>query len=114
MSQAREDLARDKELLIRRSELARLQLRRQAHVLRGSLHWKRVARSAVTTSLSRRVALGLVISLAGARRTARLVMFAGRALIAARLARAIYDGARTGFAAHGTPPYRPMPQQRLP
>lgn len=94
MNRTREGLNRDKEILLERSGLARLQLRREAHVLSESLHWKRAVCAAAATPLIGRMALGLVISLAGARRTGHLVMFAGRALIAARVARAIYTLAR--------------------
>ena len=101
MNQTREDLTRDKATLLERSQLARLQLRREARALRDSLHWKRAASAAAFNPVTRRIAVGLVISIIGARRTARVVMFAGRVLIAARLARAIYAGARAGLASGG-------------
>jgi hypothetical protein len=94
MNAAREALAREKEHLLQRSQLARLQLRRETRGLRDALHWKRGAYAAGRNPWTRRIALGVVLSLAGAGRTARIVKFAARALVAARLARALFAAVR--------------------
>ena len=97
MNAHREDLARDREILVHRSQLVRLRLRRETRMLRDSLHWRRAAVAVATAPTARRIALGLVLSLAGAGRTARLVMIAGRIVLLAKLARALFDGVRSAW-----------------
>ena len=82
-----EYLAARKELLLGRSALCRLRLHREAHDLAASLHWTRVAAEAAASPPIRRLALGVAFSAIGLGRIARLVAFAGRALLYAKLAR---------------------------
>ena len=87
-------LASDKEVLLMRSALGRLRLRRETQNLRDSLHWKRAAVAVVTAPAMRRIAFGLAVSLAGLGRTARFLMLAGRVILFAKLARSAIDYAR--------------------
>jgi hypothetical protein len=94
MSARLDSLARDKELLVMRSALCRLRLRRESYQLRASLHWTRAAAAAATAPALRRIAFGLVLSFFGPGRAARVVLFAGRVLVIATLARSAIDYAR--------------------
>ena len=89
-----EPLASEKEMLLMRSALCRLRLRRATHNLRDSLHWKRAAVAVAAVPAIRRIAFGLALSLAGFGRTARMVMLAGRIVLFAKLARSVIDYAR--------------------
>ena len=88
------ELALRREHLVQRSQLARVQLRREARAVRESLQWTRAAATAARTPAVRRVALGMALSLLGAGRAARIIKVVGRVLIAAQLARAVLGGAR--------------------
>jgi hypothetical protein len=87
-------LASDKEVLLMRSALCRLQLRRGVQDLRDSLRWKRAAVAVATTPAMRRIVFGLAVSLAGLGRTAKMVMLAGRIVLVAKLAGSLIDYAR--------------------
>lgn len=89
MSARLEDLAQEKDLLITRSSLYRLRLRRATNEVRNALHWKRMALTAAAAVDVRRLAFGVVLSLAGLRLGSRAVQLAGRALVAAKLARSL-------------------------
>ena len=82
-----EHLANEKELLLGRSALCRLRLHRETRDLVASLQWTQVAAGAVASPPIRRLALGLAFSAIGLGRMARLVAFAGRALLYAKLVR---------------------------
>jgi len=113
MSARLEVLAREKELLLMRSALCRLQLRRRANDVRASLPWNRAALAVATAPAFGRLALGLVLSLAGVGRTARFVALAGRVILLAKLAGPVIAIARR-FA---TPPLRtgvPSPSPAAP
>ena len=86
MSAALEALARDKQLLIARSTLCRLQLHRHSLDLRRSLTWSNAATAVVAAPALRRIGFGLVASLAGLDRIARFIRLADRIVQIARLA----------------------------
>ena len=94
MSAQPDDLVPEKELLLMRSALCRLRLRRATHDLRSSLPWKRVALAAATAPAVRPIAFGIVLSLVGLRRVARGVIIASRIVFFAKLAGSLIDYAR--------------------
>jgi hypothetical protein len=94
-----EELAHEKELLLARSALCRLRLRRATHEVRGSLDWKRAVFTAAATPTARRIGFGLVLSLVGLRMGTRAVGLATRILVAAKLARSVIGYARRRNAA---------------
>ena len=94
-------LARDKEILLARSALSRLHLRRDLHSLRESLQWKRAAVAAATSPAARRIALGLAVACLGLSRTARVVAVAGGIVLLAKLAVATVGARHVRFAAPG-------------
>ena len=96
MSARLEVLAREKELLLMRSALCRLQLRRRANDARASLPWNRAAIAVATAPAIGRLALGIALSVAGIGRTTRMVMLAGRIVLLAKLAGPVIAYAR-GF-----------------
>lgn len=98
MNDTLEELARDKRSLLRRSAESRLQLRRDIRGVRESMPWKRAAVAAAGVPALRRVALGAAISLIGAGRSARILIYAGRVLLLAKLAHALFIGARNAVA----------------
>jgi hypothetical protein len=87
MNARSESLALEKQALLMRSALCRLRLRRETHMLRAQLSWKRALAATVAAPEVREVAFGLAISLAGLGRTARVLMLATRALFIAKLVR---------------------------
>jgi hypothetical protein len=89
MSARLEALALERELLVARSALDRLRLRRGSQVLRDSLSWQGIAVTAATTRPARRLAFDLALSFVGVRRATRAVLLASRALSFARLVRAL-------------------------
>ena len=94
MNPRREALAREKEILLMRSALCRLRLRREIHMLRAEASWKRALVISAATPAVREVAFGLAVSLVGIRRSARLLMLATRVVFIAKLARAAIGLAR--------------------
>jgi hypothetical protein len=104
MSARLEILAREKELLLMRSALCRLQLRRRANDARASLPWNRAALAVAAAPTIGRLALGLVLSLAGVGRATRMVMLAGRVVLLAKLAGPVIAYARRA----ATPPARSL------
>jgi hypothetical protein len=89
MSARAEALALERELLVARSALDRLRLRRGSQVLRDSLSWRSAAVAAAATPPARRLAFDLAVSFVGVRRAARAIVLASRALSLARLVRAL-------------------------
>ena len=94
MSARAEALALERELLVARSALDRLRLRRGSQVLRDSLSWRSAAVTAAAALPARRLAFDLALSFVGVRRAARAVVLASRALSLARLVRALADPMR--------------------
>jgi hypothetical protein len=86
MSSGLPAIAHDKELLLMRSALCRLRLRRASRELRSSLHWRRAAGAAAAPAV-RRIAFGLALSLVGLGRAARMILLASRVLLVAGIAR---------------------------
>ena len=85
MSRPSDEFALRKELVVARSSLARLRLRHDAALLRESLTPARVGASVAQSPAGRTAAFLVAVELAGPARIARLLAFAGRALVAARL-----------------------------
>jgi hypothetical protein len=88
------DLALQREHLVQRSQLMRVQLRREARVMRESLQWTRAAATVAGTPVVRRIALGMALSLLGAGRAARVIKTVGRVVLAVQLARTLLASAR--------------------
>jgi len=80
-------LERERHLLVARSSLARLRLRRDAHRLRRPFRLLPLAASCVRGPAIRGAALGLALSLFGTKRVARAVGLASSVLFLLRLAR---------------------------
>jgi hypothetical protein len=101
-----ESLALEKQVLLDRSALCRLRLRRDTEVLRRSLEWKRasVAVAIVAAPAARALLWSVALSFLGAGRVTRMLMLAGRVVLVARLARAAIDYARRPVAASSYPP----------
>ena len=90
MSDRLEVLALERQLLVARSRLCRLRLRSRSQALRDSLSWRKAA-----TPAAGRLAFDLAFFLVGARRAARAIVFASRALSAARIVQALVGYARS-------------------
>jgi hypothetical protein len=86
--------AGEKEILLARTAQCRMRLHGEAQDLRDSLNWKRAVIAAATAPSARRIAFGLALSLAGLGRATRMVMFAGRVVLFARIAGSAIDLAR--------------------
>lgn len=93
MSARLEALAVEKEMLLMRSALCRLRLRRATHEVRASLDWKRAALGTARSWSVHPVVFGLALSIVGAGRAARWLKLAGRIVILAKLARVVTAGA---------------------
>jgi hypothetical protein len=89
MSARLEALALERELLVARSALDRLRLRRGSQVLRDSLSWQGIAVTAAKAPPARRLAFDLALSFVGVRRATRALALASRALSLARFLRAL-------------------------
>ena len=94
MSTRLEALAGEKSLLLARSALCRLRLRRATHELRVSLSWRRASIAAATASVMPPIAFGLALSFVGFGRAARLLKLAARIVVVAKLARLAIGVAR--------------------
>jgi hypothetical protein len=95
MNSTVEHVADEKELLLARSALCRARLHCETRALAASLQWTHVAAEAAGSPPIRRLALGLAFSAVGIGRIARLVAFAGRALLYAKLVRSAIGYARS-------------------
>jgi len=80
-------LALERQLLLTRSALCRLRLRRATHELRVTLDWKRASVAAASVTAIRPIAFGLALWFIGAGRTGRVLKFAARVIVLAKLAR---------------------------
>jgi hypothetical protein len=90
MSALLERLAAEKLALVERCAVQRLQLRHDRRRLRESLPWKRTLSAAATQPAIQRIAIGLALAVLGTGRLGRLAALAGRALLLARAARAVF------------------------
>jgi hypothetical protein len=106
MSARLEALALERELLVARSALGRLRLRRGSQALRDSLSWQGLAVTAAATPPARRLAFDLALSFVGVRRAASAIVLASRALSLARLVRALAGPMRLPASAIGAVPNR--------
>jgi hypothetical protein len=80
-------LERERHALVARSSLARLRMRRDAHRLCRPFHLGPLVAAASRAPAIRGAALGLALSLFGAKRVARAVGIASSILLLVRLAR---------------------------
>ncbi len=103
MSDRLEVLAQERQLLVARSRLCRLRLQSRSQALRDSLSWRKAAVAAAATPAAGRLAFDLAFSIVGARRAARAIVFANRALSAARIVQALAGYARIPAAAPRSP-----------
>jgi hypothetical protein len=87
-------LALQKEVLLARSALCRLKIRRDALQLREGLTIARAGSALAGSAPLREIALGLAARGFGGGRIARFIALAGRAVVIARLALALYRSAR--------------------
>ena len=87
MSVRTEALERERHMLVSRSSLVRLRMRRDAHRLCRTLRFRPLVAAAVRAPAIRGAALGLALSLFGAKRVARAVAFASSILYLVRLVR---------------------------
>jgi hypothetical protein len=89
-----ETLAAERRYLVERSALCRLRLRRDVYAVRGAVSWNRVPAALATTPALRTMVGSLALSLLGTGRAGRLLLFAGRAILVAKLARMAIGYAR--------------------
>ena len=80
-------LERERHMLVARSSLARLRMRRDAHRLCLALRFRPLAAAAARAPAIRGAALGAALFLFGAKRVARAVAFASSILYLVRLVR---------------------------
>ena len=99
MSARLDVLAQERQVLVARSALCRLRLGYRSQALRDSLSWRSAAVAAAATPPVRRLAFDLALTFVGARRAARAIEFASRALSAARIVKALAGYARIPAAA---------------
>jgi len=99
MSRPDEELALHKDLLVARSSLCRLKIRHEVGVLRGSLSWHHAAMDVASSSPARTAIFLLALGGMGRERMARLLAFASRALMVARLTGVVMSLLRSGAAA---------------
>ena len=90
MNERLETLAAEKRYLVERSALCRLRLRRDVFAVRGAVGWKRMPAALATTPAVRTMVGSLALSLLGTGRAGRVLLFASRALLVAKLARATF------------------------
>ena len=89
-----EVLARQREHLVERSALCRLRLRRDAFAVRSAVSWNGLPVALAAVPAARTIAWSAAISLLGAGRAGRVLLFVSRALLVAKLARAALGYAR--------------------
>lgn len=94
MSPRDDVLALQKEVLLARSALYRLRIHRDVAQVRDGLSLARAGTALAGSARFREVALGLAATGLGGGRIARLIALAGRAVVIARLALALYRAAR--------------------
>lgn len=87
MSVRTQALERERHMLVSRSSLARLRMRRDAHRLCRTLGLRPLVAAAARAPAIRGAALGISLSIFGARRVARAVAFASSILYLVRLVR---------------------------
>jgi hypothetical protein len=98
MSERDDVLALQKEVLLARSALCRLRIHRDVLQVRQGLTFARAGTALAGAAPVREIALGLAATGLGGGRVARLIALAGRAVVIARLALALYRSARAGPA----------------
>ncbi len=107
MNRPAELLALQKEVLLARSSLCRLKIRRDMGRMRESLSFGGVASGIAASGTARELALGLLLTGLGGRRVSRVVAFAGRVLVVARIALAAFGMLRSSQPAPGAAPSSP-------
>lgn len=104
MSRPAELLALQKEVLLARSSLCRLKIRRDAARLRESASLAHLGTAIAGSAPARELVLGLLLTGLGGRRVSRIVAFAGRALVVARIVLSAFGMLRAAAPASGDPP----------
>jgi len=94
MSDRDDVLALQKEVLLARSALCRLRIHRDVLQLRQGLTFARAGTALAGSAPLREIALGLAATGFGGGRVSRFIALAGRAVVIARLALALYRTAR--------------------
>ena len=107
MKESPELLALRREVLVARSSLCRLKVRRDAEHLRGSMSLPGLGAGLASSAPVREVMLGLLLSRLGTGRVSRVVALASGALAVAKLVVAAMGLART-------PPAPPPPSSPAP
>lgn len=95
MNPSAELLALQREVLVARSSLCRLKIRRDAARVRESVSIGHVGTAIAGSAPARELVLGLMLSGLGGRRVSRAIAFASRALVLARIALAVFGMVRT-------------------
>lgn len=86
MSKQTELLALQREVLLARSSLCRLKIQRDAIRLRQSVSLRQVGTAIAGSAPTRELVLGLLLSGLGGSRVSRVIAFASRGLVIARIA----------------------------
>ena len=107
MSHPADLLALQKEVLLARSNLARLKIRRDVGRMRESLSFGGLAPGIAASGPAREMVLGLLLTGLGGRRVSRVVAFASRALAVARIALAAFGMLRSERPAPEAAPSSP-------
>jgi hypothetical protein len=89
-----EVLASQRQHLVERSALCRLRLRQDAGAVREAMSWTLVPAAVAAAPAARTLAWTLALSLLGTGRAGRMLRFASRAILIAKLARAAIGYAR--------------------
>ena len=94
MNDSLEVLADRRRLLVERSALCRLRLRQDACAVREAVSWKHVPAGLAAAPAVRTIAWSLALSVLGTGRAGRLLLYASRAILVAKLVRAAVGYAR--------------------
>ena len=89
MSMVHETLSSPKAILVNRSQLGRLRLRREVRAVSDSLRFRRAIVAVAATPAAHRIAFAMFLAIAGPRRTGRVLLLAGRVVFFASLARTL-------------------------
>jgi hypothetical protein len=110
MNPSAELLALQKDVLLARSSLCRLKIRRDVARVRESVSIGHVGTAIAGSAPARELLLGLLFSGIGGRRVSRVIAFASRALVIARVALAAFGMLRSAPQAAPAPEASPAPQ----
>ena len=94
MSATLETLAIRRQYLVERSALCRARLREDASAVREAVSWKQVPGAIAAAPAARAMAWSLALSVLGTGRAGRILLYASRAILVAKLARVAIGYAR--------------------